>query len=52
MSEPRSTLSYLKWPLIVTVIGLGLSGWLGWETEGDMGGVISFLFVGTVLAAL
>ena len=52
MSEPRSTLSYLKWPLIVTVVGLGLSGWLGWETEGDMGGVISFLFVGTVLAAL
>lgn len=49
---PRSTLSYLKWPLIVTFIGLGLSGWLGWATEGTAKGVISFLLVGTVLAAL
>jgi hypothetical protein len=48
----RSTISYLKWPLIVTVIGLGLSGWLGFATEGDMRGIMSFLFVGTVLAAL
>ncbi|MBE1291748.1 MAG: DUF475 domain-containing protein [Rhodobacteraceae bacterium] len=52
MSKPRSSLSYLKWPLITTVIGLGLSGWLGWATEGTWGGVISFLLVGTVLAAL
>jgi len=52
MSTPRSSLSYLKWPLITTVIGLGLSGWLGWATEGTWGGVISFLLVGTVLAAL
>lgn len=49
---PRSTLSYLKWPLIVTFVGLGLSGWLGWATEGTAKGVISFLLVGTVLAAL
>ena len=52
MSTPRSSLSYLKWPLITTVIGLGLSGWLGWATEGTWGGVVSFLLVGTVLAAL
>jgi len=52
MCTPRSSLSYLKWPLITTVIGLGLSGWLGWATEGTWGGVISFLLVGTVLAAL
>lgn len=52
MSTPRSSLSYLKWPLITTVIGLGLSGWLGWATEGNWGGVVSFLLVGTVLAAL
>ena len=52
MDVQRSTLSYLKWPLIVTFIGLGLSGWLGWATEGTAGGVVSFLIVGTVLAAL
>jgi hypothetical protein len=44
--------SYLKWALIVTAIGLFLSGWLGWTTEGTMGGVFSFLLVGLVLAAL
>ena len=48
----RSAASYLKWPLIVTGIGLGLSGWLGWATEGALGGVVSFLLIGTVLAAL
>lgn len=52
MSAQRSTVSYLKWPLIVTVIGLGLSGWLGWATEGNVSGVVSFLIVGAVLAAL
>lgn len=52
MSTQRSSLSYLKWPLITTVIGLGLSGWLGWATKGDLGGVLSFLMVGAVLAAL
>ena len=48
----RSTLSYQKWPLIVTVVGLGLSGWLGWATTGTYGGLLSFLFVGAILAAL
>ena len=33
----RSTLSYQKWPLIVTVVGLGLSGWLGWRPRGHTG---------------
>jgi hypothetical protein len=50
--QPQSTLRYLKWPLIVTVVGLGLSAWLGWETEHTINGIISFLLVGTVLAAL
>ena len=52
MSASRSTVAYLKWPLIVTVVGLFLSGWLGWATEGTVGGILSFLLVGTVLAAL
>ena len=47
-----STLAYLKWPLITTAIGLGLSGWLGWATEGTIGAILSFLLVGSVLAAL
>lgn len=52
MAEQRSTVSYLKWPLIVTIVGLGLSGWLGWATEGNASGIVSFLIVGAVLAAL
>lgn len=48
----RSVLSYLFWPIVVTVIGIILSGWLGWATEGTIAGVISFLIVGLVLAAL
>ncbi|SFK86140.1 DUF475 domain-containing protein [Shimia haliotis] len=52
MQTKRSSLSYLKWPLITTVIGLGLTAWLGWATEGTMSGMMSFLMVGTVLAAL
>ena len=52
MSEPKTSLAYLKWPLITTVIGLALAAWLGWETEGTGAGVLSFLMVGTVLAAL
>jgi hypothetical protein len=52
MTTQRSSLSYLKWPLIVTFIGLCLTAWLGWATEGTMSGIVSFLIVGTVLAAL
>ena len=52
MSTQQSTLSYLKWPLVVTVIGLGLSAWLGFATTGTWSGLVSFLIVGLVLAAL
>ena len=52
MSQKRSVVSYLKWPLIVTFIGLVLSAWLGWETEKTLSAVFSFLLVGIVLAAL
>ncbi|MDJ0826878.1 MAG: DUF475 domain-containing protein [Rhodobacter sp.] len=48
----RSAVSYLKWPLIVTAVGLFLSAWLGWETEGTLAGMLSFLLIGAVLAAL
>ncbi|MCH2163913.1 MAG: DUF475 domain-containing protein [Marinovum sp.] len=48
----RSVISYLFWPLVVTAVGIFLSGWLGWATHGTMNGIISFLIVGIVLAAL
>ena len=48
----RSVLSYLFWPLVVTAIGIVLSAWLGWATEGTISGLLSFLVVGIVLAAL
>ena len=52
MSSERTVTSYLKWPLATTVVGLCLSAWLGWATEGTISGLISFLIVGIVLAAL
>lgn len=52
MTGSRSAYSYLKWPLIVTAVGLGLSAWLGWATTGTVAGTLSFLMVGTVLASL
>ena len=48
----RSALSYQKWPIIVTVIGLTLSAWLGWVTTGTLSGLIGFLIIGGILAAL
>jgi hypothetical protein len=47
-----STLSYLKWPLVVTALGLVLSAWLGWETQHTLRAALSFLLVGSVLAVL
>ncbi len=52
MTGQRSAISYLKWPLIVTAVGLFLSGWLGWATVGTVSGILSFLLIGAVLAAL
>ena len=52
MNSERTVTSYLKWPLAITIVGLCLSAWLGWATEGTVSGLISFLIVGIVLAAL
>ena len=48
----RSVLSYQKWPIIITIIGLALSGWLGWVTTGTLSGLIGFLVIGGILATL
>ncbi len=48
----KSTATYLKWPIIITIIGLVLSFWLGYRTLGGISGGLSFLFIGAVLAVL
>ncbi|MFB2533177.1 DUF475 domain-containing protein [Paracoccus sp. p4-l81] len=45
-------LAYFRWPFIVTAAGLVLAFWLGQATTGTLGGALSFLMIGTVLAVL
>jgi hypothetical protein len=45
-------LSYLKWAFIVTGIGLSLGAFYGWVTTGTVGGMLTILFICTVLAVL
>lgn len=48
----RSSLSYLRWPLIVTGLGIVLAGWLGYRFTGTVPGAMSFLMIAVVLAIL
>lgn len=48
----RSSLSYLRWPLIVTALGIVLAGYLGWAFSGNLSGALSFLLIAGVLAIL
>ena len=51
--EPqKSLLSYLKWALISTVVGLLLGAFLGWQTTGTVGGMLTIFFICAVLAVL
>jgi len=43
---------YFRWPIAITVIGLMMSFGLGYWTDGNLGGALSFLLIGTVLAIL
>ena len=55
MSQPASgtnTLGYFKWAFIVTVAGLVLGAWLGWQTTGTIGGMATVFFICAVLAVL
>ena len=47
-----STLSYFKWSFIVTVLGLALGGFLGWQMTGTVGGTLTIFFICCVLAVL
>jgi len=50
--EGKSTLSYLKWALIVTALGLALGAWLGWQSTGTLSGMATVFFICAVLAVL
>ncbi|MDO5622199.1 MAG: DUF475 domain-containing protein [Paracoccus sp. (in: a-proteobacteria)] len=45
-------LHYMKWPFIVTIAGLVLSAFIGWEYSRSLGGMLSFLMIAAVLAVL
>lgn len=48
----RSALSYLTAAFAVTLVGLGLGAWLGWQSTGTLGGTLSVFFICAVLAVL
>ncbi|MGW9230161.1 DUF475 domain-containing protein [Pseudorhizobium sp. NPDC055634] len=47
-----SLFGYLKWSIIVTVVGLLLGGVLGWQTTGTVSGMLTVFFICAVLAVL
>ena len=47
----KSTLSYFRGSFVVSVLGLALAAWLGWQADGQAG-LISFLLLGAILAVL
>lgn len=47
-----STLSYFRWPFAVTVAGVILAAYIGWEYSESLSGALSFFFVALVLAVL
>jgi hypothetical protein len=48
----RPTAQYFTWAFIVTLLGLALGAFLGWQATGTVGGMLSALFICTVLAVL
>jgi hypothetical protein len=48
----NSTLSYFRWPFLITAIGLVLSYWLGYQMTGTFSGGLSFFLIGSILAVL
>lgn len=48
----KVTLHYFRWPLIVTLSGLILAGFLGYAMDDSVAGAVSFLLIGAVLAVL
>jgi uncharacterized protein len=48
----QETLHYFRWAFIVTAVGLGLGGLLGWQMTGTVSGTLSVFVVVAVLAVL
>tara|TARA_R110002051_G_C8769269_1_gene503241 strand:+ start:12437 stop:13477 length:1041 start_codon:yes stop_codon:yes gene_type:complete len=46
------TFTYFRWPFLITIIGLILSYWLGYQTTGTVAGALSFLLIGGILSVL
>lgn len=47
-----STMKYLFWPILVTIVGLVGCFWIGWQATGTIVGALPFLFIGSVLSVL
>lgn len=45
-------LTYFRWPVAMTIIGLMLTFLLGWQAGGSLGSALSFFTIGVVLAVL
>ena len=45
-------LHYFKWAFIVTILGLALGAFLGWEMTGTVSGMLTIFFICCVLAVL
>ncbi|MFT4014726.1 MAG: DUF475 domain-containing protein [Paracoccus sp. (in: a-proteobacteria)] len=48
----KSTIRYMTWPFAVTVLGLALAAFIGWQYSGTRAGTLSFLMIAAVLAVL
>jgi hypothetical protein len=48
----RPILHYFTWAFIVTVVGLILGAFLGWQMTGTVGGMLTIFFICCVLAVL
>ena len=44
--------TYFKWPIIVTVVGLVLGGWIGWQAEHTIEGALSVFLICAILSVL
>ncbi len=47
-----TVLSYFGWAFAVTIVGLILGAWLGWQSTGTLSGAASIFFICCVLAVL
>ena len=45
-------LHYFRWPVALTILGLILAFWFGWNNTGGLKGALSFFLIATVLAVL